>query len=533
MLSLAARSEPEPEPEKLTIFLWVLHGASIASVSNLYPIKNKFKQATFYGQPFKILDSQLLHTFNLHTFVNPYPVNTPPFETNSELVYGNCPIIPIHTEANGTSISYFPPMVFMVDPDDATRPNILHPQSPFANLFGLYHITVLQQSNRCYVTQLNRVYNHTELVTRWGNTNQTYSVLFKLIYEYAKGIGISTQDCLLGLYNCQNIIPKYGPEYLGNDIRELLPTKQKMNTHDAHILDRYEPVRGKKLTLFQFDYDPADLPTTWKALATLRHQGCGLNILSFYGFITQTVAREKTTCLPITGSSIFNIINYMVEYYGFSSRYIVYRYTIEEGISQISSFFSSQIEDDVILNKVVIFKLYEDMYQRDFPDKLSQAGHIVSIRCITEIIDEKPVVKIFFVDPQSEILNYELSSVRPFDLQVIYGRHVPWKFMDIIYEFVKESLPIYSIDPAQLPRLTINPPLQVDEFSEIIGLGNYRKNRKMNKNKNTRKMNKNKNTRKNLTGGAKKTGDPFIDLMNKIDEESKTKSVLAHIEIKD
>ena len=53
----------------------------------------------------------------------------------------------------------------------------------------------------------------------------------------------------------------------------------------------------------------------------------------------------------------------------------------------------------------------------------------------------------------------------------------------------------------------------------------------MHKNKSRRR--RSKITRKNLIGGAIITGDRFIDLMNKIDEDENITSVLAKIEIKD
>lgn len=56
----------------------------------------------------------------------------------------------------------------------------------------------------------------------------------------------------------------------------------------------------------------AKLPQDWEALAEMKHQGCGLNVLSFFGIIEENEAREKVVCLNLKGTSIFKIVDYIM-----------------------------------------------------------------------------------------------------------------------------------------------------------------------------------------------------------------------------
>jgi len=535
-------------PEKsVDIFLWVLHGDTISGKNNLYPIKNKFKMTTFYSPAFKSLDGTLLDSFNLHDPISKTlknPVVTGPFESDPQLIYGVCPTIPAFTTDRGESISFFPPMLFYVKPNEVLN---------WRYYFGLYHITAVLRDHRCGITSLRQVFNYDDLLRKWGGDKKTYSILFSDIYEYAQREGIDTRNCIAGLYTCRDF-SAYQAEYQGNDITSLIP-KLRSNKHLADILDTYRPIPGKKLTILQLDYDPTVLPIGWSPLATLTYQGCGMNVLAFYGILPQSTAREMTTCLPKTGSSIFSIIKYIDKYkeekavlLDDPSEYIVYRFPIAEGLARIFEFIRSQVTPSPISipNKFIIIKLYDTLYHNS---ELSQVGHIVSFRTETTVRNGISSAHLFFVDPQAQI-NYFIQDIFAFSFDVAYGRPTPWRYMDIVFEYVSESDPIqYVMDPLTEPgRLIVNPPPAPTDAPTLGGLRNYRKNRKtkknktkMKKNKTKTKKNKTKNSKRKLTGGAKteteteteaNTGDTFIDLMNKIDTESNTESALADVEFK-
>ena len=533
-------------PEKsVDIFLWVLHGDTISGNNNLYPIKNKFKMTTFYSSSFKSLDNTLLKTFNLHDWNG--HLNIPEFQANPQLIYGICPVIPAFT--NGAeSISFFPPMLFGVNPNETAIPR---------HHFGLFHITAVIRQHKCRITFLNQILGFDDLAQQWGGGAKTYSILFSEIYNYAKSEGIDTANCIAGLYCCRDS-SIYQKQYPGNDITDLIPTEQS-NNYVADILETYRPITGKKLTILQVDYDPSVLPTGWSPLASLTYQGCGLNVLAFYGILPQTTAREMTTCLPKTGSPIFSIINYIDEYkekisniLDVPSEYIVYRFPIEEGLARIFQFFGSQITSSPITipNKFIIIKLYDTL---EHGSELNQVGHIVSFRSETKIKNGISSAHLYFVDPQIQI-SYYIQDITTFRFDVAYGRPTTWRFMDIVFEYVSERDPIqYVMDPdTEIGRLIVNPPPAPTGAPTLGGVGNNRKkNRKMKKNKtkmkknktkmkkNKTKMKKNKTkkSKRKLTGGAEteteaNTGDKFIDLMNKIDTDTNTESALADVEFK-
>ena len=554
--SLAIPPEVTHIEEDLHIFLWVLHGETVSSINNLYPVKHKFKSVTMYTSQFHTLDSKLLGSFNLNTYTPPYSVNPAPFETSPNLITGICPILPIHTEGDGTSIAYFPPMLFDIKLSDTQQPYDIDRTVPYSTVFGLYHIIAVQRLEigvkKWIVKYNNRLFDHSMLATEgWGtNNHKTYSKLFKMIYDYAKDNGIPTTTSSLGIYACRDASTTYASRYLDSSISQLLPKKSSINMNNANaiIIDIYKPKIGFTLTILKLKYTASKLPKSWKALGGITYQGCGFNILAYYNLIKQREAREKIVCLPITGTTIFNLIHYISVFGPKEGKhyYVVYRFSLIPGLSRIlESFVADREEDGTLTDRFIIFKIYNDFYQPG-TDKLSQVGHIVSIR--SESTRES--TSLYFVDPQSEI-NYKIQPGVVFDLNLVYGRVVPWNYIDIIH-LVVEDVPglKYKVNPSteEVPFL-INPPPPINEIHSQIGLG--KKNRmhknksRMHKNKsrmhkNKSRMHKNKSrrrrskiTRKNLIGGAIITGDRFIDLMNKIDEDENITSVLAKIEIKD
>jgi hypothetical protein len=116
----------------------------------------------------------------------------------------------------------------------------------------------------------------------------------------------------------------------------------------------------------------------WQALATITHQGCALNVLSYYNIIHENIARGQVVCLTPKGTSIFTIVDYIKAYLLFdkgisSIGYCIKRFDITTGFSLLLHFLNYVPE-----NYVIIFKIYSEYYIPGTYD-YSHIGHAISL----------------------------------------------------------------------------------------------------------------------------------------------------------
>jgi hypothetical protein len=499
---------------ELDLFLWVLHGINVASNHNFYPVETKFEALTFYSKPFESAEVPFLKSL-----LNPS-------NTSCSLVTGSCPIVPIVDKRKNKKYAFLPPLFFEVREIDSRTPlERDHPLGPrFSTAFGLYHIKLSRSGkDNCVIKQNNQILDFNTLLASFGDSRpQSYSTLFKKVYDHCGIIGLDPETCMLGLYVCQSSSFEYAKEYDLTNVRGLIPRHIDTDLNPAPTFDSI-PTNTNDYKVYILSLPmvtPIDI--NWKPLAKMTSQGCALNVLSYYRIMHQTRAREEVTCLSLKGTSIFRIMDYVYNYYSqpglkpsysflTEEPYLILRYQINIGIQQIFNYIHAQTTNPLIPipNQFFIFKLYRQFYQAK-TTKLSQIGHTVSIAVYK--------AKMHYIDPQSGIVS--LIGER-FDINSLYPGMEPdkrFKYVDIIfarYKTTSVTFPSIQYDPAEIINVRV----------PGITYGGKIKTKKHRRSKNKSKSKKNKSKSYKVKGKRSKL-DPFEQMMRETDRANHVKSVL-------
>lgn len=193
-----------------------------------------------------------------------------------------------------------------------------------------------------------------------------------------------------------------------------------------------------------FDVKRTDIyrpDNSWTALAGMTHKGCGLNVLSYYGLMPQYEAREAAVCLPILGTSVFKVVDFIVYYMRLwdagwwneammnnsppdrFKTFIVKRFDLSVGLQVLANFINA-IDIPQRQNKFIFFKLYHEAL-RGTTRELSHVGHIVSYMLIGGAV--------VYIDPQMgkhQQIDFRFNAEA---LNSLYGQHDYYKFVDIVY----------------------------------------------------------------------------------------------------
>ena len=518
----------QEENDIVHFFLWISHGNNVSSRSNFYPIETKFQSVILYSKPFQAITASELKDL---------------LEEPCKLLVGSCPRIPIENE-QGRHV-FLPPLVFTLTPD-------------IQNSIGLYYVTFNKYNkpiegdgieyfyrNECK-SEIEILYNHENLVNKYGGDNFiTYSQIFKLVNDECLKKNLKPRDVLLGIFSCQTNIEEYSKKYTLK-ITDLIP-RQIDTTYPTPATiftsNQYPANTFVSPTIIHFN----ELPPSWNALAKLKHQGCGINVLSYFGVIEENYARETAVCLSIKGTSIFKIVDYINDYSknkGLNQLgYFIVRYEFNQALAILLQFVNNYKDD----NYAVIFKMYdEDILSTG---KKSQIGHTVAIF--------KYRGNIYYTDPQLSLVKEIGMDFFKDDTQIksLYGLtngkyNVNWKYIDIIFTVSQEQ---FKSDRISLPITQF-----IQQFSNLILVRspdiNYggrnlfrklksrkhrlltRKRIRINKIKN-KKNGKSKKTKKNSKkyyhkGGADNL-DTFEQLMLDIDKKNNIPTALSTLEIKE
>jgi hypothetical protein len=518
------------EDSVVDFFLWISHGDNISSESNFYPIETKFQSIILYSKPFQAITSSELKDL---------------LEEPCKLLVGSCPRIPIENE-QGRHV-FLPPLVFRVSPD-------------IQNSIGLYYITFNKYDNviegegikyfsgiKCK-SEIETLYNQENLVNKYGGDNFiTYSQIFKLVKDECSKKNLNPKDVLLGIFSCQTNIEEYSKKY-AKKITDLIPRQiDTIYPTPATIFtgNQYPANSFVSLTIIPF----IKLPSSWNALAKITHQGCGINILSYFGIIEENYAREIGVCLSIKGTSIFKIVDY-INYYlkkiGVNQLgYFVARSLFNEALDVLLNFVLNYKEND---KYAIIFKMYNDDILPT--GKKSHIGHTVAIF--------KYGQNIYYTDPQKSLVKEIDMNFFKDDNQIksLYGftngnYNLNWKYIDIIFTVSQEpfqpsriSLPITQFIEKNLNVILVRTPDINYGGRNLFKKVKSRKynlltRKRVNKIKNIKnsKSKKNKKTMKNRKKHDYKGGDNNLDafeqLMIDIDKKNNIPTVLSKLEIKD
>jgi hypothetical protein len=325
---------------------------------------------------------------------------------------------------------YLFPAIFSTFPTDT---------SYHKDLMGLYYYEKDSSDKYLYI---KRIMNWDDLQGTY-----TYSSIFSLVKKSCKSYGIVDDDITIGFSTCRAPYEKYYKEYP--------PANFDMSVYpftdfypDTNLQKyKYPIVKDSDFKIvpdiekYQEETEDCDLRLSfltiddithsgWSALANISHQGCGLNILSYYGIIPQNKARERTSCLNIQGMSIFQMVDfyskYLKEKYNINSKFKIIRC----GIEKAQEIIYSSIAKIRTNNICIILKLYrENMHGSSYSDK----GHFVSFYVYGGII--------YYIDPQRSIIFNPTDN----NFDFFYEDKTKFKFCDLI-TVCSDDLPDLKID---------------------------------------------------------------------------------------
>jgi len=180
----------------------------------------------------------------------------------------------------------------------------------------------------------------------------------------------------IGFFSCKVIYENYALEYLETprDIYE-------QYSNSANIINFEQAEEYINFSLLKVNISDNWLTNKdWKALGKLKHQGCAMNVLSFYDLMTQSKARQLGVCLTLKGTSIFRIIDY-INYHIMTFEhqllnFFVCRYRLEDGLREINAFMNKNKSYN---SYVIIFKMYRENNIPSKPEEYSEIGHTISV----------------------------------------------------------------------------------------------------------------------------------------------------------
>ena len=482
----------------IPLYLWVSHGTNVSTEHNYYPYNAKFKYITMYSRLFESIYPDLLESIESGKDV-------------CKLFLGT-PSIPITDCKTGIEYTYLPPILFFSKTDD---------HETIKRLSGLYYLEVNKYGNDiCKITKIRLILNHAGIIQMYGNGNNiTYSKIFKKVYDDCIEYQINSEDVVLGLYNCQTAV-KYVSNYNQTTAQSLLAKRIEPLSLQVNFYNRANLISMQQTIPPVYLY-PTIIPIyklqNWETLAGIRYQGCGLNVLSYYNIIDENEAREKITCLPIQGSSIFSLVEYinifLKKFPDFNNTlgYVVVRYTIPNSFIFLKQLFDHMKQ----FNFAIIVKTYSSIY-RNGTTSINHIGHTFSFACFQG--------KYYHIDPQANIFR---------QIDFSEGTGVSG-YMDIVFSVTNNvssgELSNIHFTVAQFLQITNDSTIVEKEQKINYGGGrryknkktrwNNNQNNKNNKNNNNKnnnnKNNNNKNNQSKRKRKIKRGGEPPLDNYEKI-----------------
>ena len=226
---------------------------------------------------------------------------------------------------------YLPSLGFAAYQSDESNPL-------YREYMGLW----LYKKNTQKFEKIYNIQKYIELTKQYGGSF-TYSIIIDLIKKYVNEHKLTGTNSI-GFFCCRSPSLKYQGEYNDNiplkgvEEKNMYPSISSNGTSfsnkmvvEGEYSDNSIIIEPTTPDLQNLTFTPLYIKTpvasvipytgskiayyasnTWTgALGNLTVQGCALNVLTFYRFMLQTMAREKTFCLSLVGTSIFRIIDYL------------------------------------------------------------------------------------------------------------------------------------------------------------------------------------------------------------------------------
>jgi len=320
----------------------------------------------------------------------------------------------IHPKKNVFSI---PSIRFYVYPND-----ISHPMKDF---MGIWLVNYIDNT----VTKIIDIYGMMELT--YKNKFITYKIYKEIINPYIKDIKKTNNDYKIGLgfWACRYVSPQYlNEKVLPEDYDHYMShTNINLKTQIINLIPKNEILYITPGYFFPpLSYKPLhEIEKYFKswssALSELTIQGCGLNVLAFWQFINQSIARENVLCLT-KGTSIFKIIqfinNYLIRNKDMNEmdidnkdmKWIILRFSINYLNIYLSSIINQKPE--YIHQHIIIVKLY---LNKQHNNEYSHIGHTISFYFIN--INGSTLA--YMVDPQNTLfLRYDTNEYNEWFKQI-------------------------------------------------------------------------------------------------------------------
>lgn len=208
------------------------------------------------------------------------------------------------------------------------------------------------------------------------------------------------------------------------------------------------------------------LKNMWSPLIGQRTHGCGYNVITFYGYLTEYESREKIACLSLHGTSIFTALAYIIDK---TKQYVVMRFPLMYLVNMITNMSENSSNYH---NHFIMIKLYRDKYIPNKPHMMSHIGHIVSIYMYVYPSGERSIV---FIDPQQQ--DYRMINDDN-ELSAFYeALDGIYRFFDIAFVLSGDS-PTEVTTPAFLASTYDGELVPFDPFVQQLYGGKKRKTNK-------------------------------------------------------
>jgi hypothetical protein len=482
----------------VSMYLWVSHGLNVSTQHNYYPIECKFRYVATYAKPFKQLSTKTLDQITQQGLA-------------CRLLLGSCPHIPITHCSSRKKYVYLPPLIFGSRTSD-------HPD--IKGYSGLFYLEIEKTGMSkllnhgikmdCIIRNgpTSRLMTHDDIITTFGDNKPIpYSQIFRLVYDDCQRNGRDPKNIVMGIYACEELMTSIVQNELS----------LRINRPTESLVPKYiEPlnIQSKFYTQQELQAIPSNPPTyiypttfpliqlsQWQAILGLKTQGCGLNVLSYFGIMDVSEATEKTACLSTKGSSIFSLVEYTNLKQPNPDGYVVVRYSLETGIQIINLFFNQILPS----NYGFFVKIYHDLYQRNTsPQTFSQMGHSIAFGRHNN--------KNYFTDPQNSIF-YEVTALNSNQLfnfiSNTYNNY--YLYMDIVFSVLKTQPTISTVANFLQVYIQNFKGIIVPKPADINYGGNKQITRKTKSHKkNIRKTRRNKNIKNGKRGGDGDNTNPSI-----------------------
>jgi hypothetical protein len=327
----------------------------------------------------------------------------------------------------------------------------------------------------------------------------TYSTIFDEILNAAQNNHINFKKLIIGIFACQE------PLTIANDVNShSILTRNKLTTRFLTLNEVNNGIRqNRRFNIFCFKVNPATNTTLGAPVPSITDKGCGLAMLSYYNIMEKNRAAGETICLPKTGTSIFKLIDYIINsntntiILPNTDGLFVLRCNLNIGLTYLFNEFNITNDQQRV---VVIFKMYSDLHHKS---NYSHVGHTVSF--------EKHNNNLTFIDAQKNVKQTIVSITH---LNIYFNKHYNnFNYMDIIFYMI----PI--LDDIKLNIQFPQPHEFVNQYDITFG-GKSNKHNIYNKQKsNKRNIYNKRKSKKNQFGGG------YIEEMKKIDSINGVKSV--------